>query len=142
MSQTTQKGLVLFVVLLAVIAVLFLREKGTRAQSATYAALETWDAQEDPNAPMLLEFGSYSCPPCKRMFPILQELRQTYPTTLRVLFIDLGKEENLTAGSLHGIQLMPTQIYKDPNGTEIFRHEGFVSKQDIVAKWKELGYPL
>jgi len=40
------------------------------------------------------------------------------------------------------IGLIPTQIFFDSAGKELFRHEGFFSKQDILAKWKELGVDL
>ena len=33
-------------------------------------------------------------------------------------------------------------IFFDAAGKERFRHEGFFSKQDILAKWKELGVAL
>jgi thioredoxin 1 len=35
--------------------------------------------------------------------------------------------------------MIPTQIFFDADGKELFRHEGFFSKEDILAKWKEFG---
>ena len=35
--------------------------------------------------------------------------------------------------------LIPTLIFIDANGKEVFRHEGFMPKEDIVAKLKEMG---
>jgi hypothetical protein len=40
------------------------------------------------------------------------------------------------------ISVMPTQIFYDASGKELFRHEGFFSKEDILGKWKELGIEL
>jgi len=37
------------------------------------------------------------------------------------------------------IDIIPTQIFYDASGKELFRHEGFFSKDDILAKWKEMG---
>ena len=37
------------------------------------------------------------------------------------------------------IKDLPTQIFYDAEGKELFRHEGFFDKADILAKWKELG---
>ena len=37
---------------------------------------------------------------------------------------------------------MPTQIFYDSSGKELFRHEGFYSKEDILGKWNELGVDL
>jgi len=42
----------------------------------------------------------------------------------------------------YNIKLIPTQIFYDPSGKEVFRHEGFFGKADILAKWKELGVDL
>jgi thioredoxin 1 len=38
--------------------------------------------------------------------------------------------------------MIPTQIFYDAGGTELFRHTGFFGKEDILGKWKELGVEL
>jgi thioredoxin 1 len=38
--------------------------------------------------------------------------------------------------------VIPTQIFYDAAGKELFRHEGFFGKDDILAKWKEFGVDL
>jgi thioredoxin 1 len=38
--------------------------------------------------------------------------------------------------------MIPTQIFYDADGNELFRHEGFYAKEDILAKWAELGIDL
>jgi hypothetical protein len=57
-----------------------------------------------------------------------------------VEFIDVWKNEG--AGKKYGIKLIPTQIFYAANGKELFRHEGFFAKEDILGKWKELGVDL
>jgi hypothetical protein len=47
--------------------------------------------------------------------------------------------ENPDAGKPYRIKLIPTQVFFDASGKELWRHEGFISKEDILAKWKELG---
>jgi thioredoxin 1 len=37
---------------------------------------------------------------------------------------------------------IPTQIFFDATGKELWRHVGFISKEDILGKWKELGLTL
>jgi thioredoxin 1 len=37
---------------------------------------------------------------------------------------------------------IPTQVFLDASGKELFRHAGVLGKADIVAKWKELGVDL
>jgi thioredoxin 1 len=90
--------------------------------------------------PRLLDLGAGKCIPCKMMVPILDELKTTYAGKLEVVFIDVW--ENQQAGEQYGIRVIPTQIFYDAEGKELFRHEGFFAKEDILAKWKELGIEL
>jgi thioredoxin 1 len=90
--------------------------------------------------PRLLDLGSDQCIPCKMMVPILEELKSEYAGKLQVDFIDIWKSPE--QGRTYGIKLIPTQIFYDASGKELFRHEGFYSKEDILAKWKELGIDL
>jgi thioredoxin 1 len=90
--------------------------------------------------PQLVDLGSVSCIPCKMMAPILEELKQEYAGRLQVDFIDVW--ENPDAGNRYGIRLIPTQIFLAPDGKELWRHEGFLGKEEILAKWKELGVDL
>ena len=90
--------------------------------------------------PALIDLGAGKCIPCKMMAPILEELKEEYAGRLKVEFIDVW--ENPDAGREYGIKLIPTQIFYDASGKELFRHEGFYSKEDILAKWKEFGVDL
>ena len=88
--------------------------------------------------PRLLDLGAGTCVPCKMMAPILDEMKVTFDGQLDVEFIDVRKDN--TAARQYGIQVIPTQIFFDPDGKELFRHQGFFSREDMLAKWKELGY--
>lgn len=90
--------------------------------------------------PTLLDLGATKCIPCKMMAPILEELKSEYAGKLQVIFIDVW--QNPDASKEHGINMIPTQIFSDAEGKELFRHEGFFSKEDILNKWKELGVEL
>ncbi len=90
--------------------------------------------------PALVDLGSDKCIPCKMMAPILEELRSKFAGTLQVSFLDVVKYPDLL--SLYGVQVIPTQIFYDAAGKELFRHEGFYSNEDILAKWQELGVGL
>ena len=87
--------------------------------------------------PKLLDLGADKCVPCKMMAPILEKLKKEYAGRVDVQFIDVWK--NAQAGKDYGISMIPTQIFFDATGRERFRHTGFMSKEDILAKWKELG---
>ena len=90
--------------------------------------------------PRLVDLGADKCIPCKQMAPILEDLKTTYAGQLEVDFIDVWK--NPDAGGQYGIRVIPTQIFYDAQGQELFRHEGFYGKEDLLAKWKELGVNL
>lgn len=90
--------------------------------------------------PRLLDLGADKCIPCKKMAPILSELKSNYVGQLEVEFIDVWK--NPDAAKPYKIRLIPTQIFYAANGKELFRHEGFLGKADILTKWKELGVNL
>ena len=90
--------------------------------------------------PRLVDLGATKCIPCKMMAPILEDLKKTYAGKMDVQFIDVW--ENPDAGGQYGIKVIPTQIFFNAAGKEIFRHEGFFAGEDILAKWKELGIDL
>lgn len=90
--------------------------------------------------PRLLDLGADKCVPCKLMAPILDELKKEHEGRLIVDFIDVWKDSD--AGKSYGVETIPTQIFFDASGKELFRHTGFFSKDAILAKWKELGVDL
>jgi thioredoxin 1 len=90
--------------------------------------------------PKLVDLGAGKCIPCKMMAPVLEELKEDYAGKMEVVFIDVW--QNSSEGDKYGIKLIPTQIFYGADGKELFRHEGFFAKADILAKWKELGFDL
>ena len=106
--------------------------------TAKIQAAETEKPEESKVLPRLVDLGADKCIPCKMMAPILEELKTEYAEIFNVEFIDVWK--NPDAGNKYGIRLIPTQIFFDSSGKELFRHEGFFSKEDILAKWKEFGF--
>jgi cytochrome c-type biogenesis protein len=94
----------------------------------------------EKHLPRVLELGSTTCVPCKMMEKVLESLRHGYSDSLKVDFIDVTI--NINAGKKHNIKLIPTQIFFNAAGKEIFRHEGFFPEKDIIAKFAELGITL
>jgi peptidylprolyl isomerase len=87
--------------------------------------------------PTLAEFGRGTCIPCKQMKPILEKLAVEYKDRLNVCIVSVDEYRDLT--NYYKVMAIPTQIGFDSSGTEIFRHVGFWSKEDIVAKLTEMG---
>jgi len=88
--------------------------------------------------PRLVELGSTTCVPCKMMKPIIEELTAEYAGKLEVVFVDVHRQSALA--DTFGIRVIPTQVFLDASGKELFRHEGFFPKEEILTKWKELGF--
>lgn len=96
-------------------------------------------SSESPGGlPVLLDLGADKCVPCKAMAPILEEMRETFAGRLDVCFVDVWKEPR--AARDYDVKVIPTQIFLDEDGNELFRHQGFFSREDMLAKWSELGY--
>jgi thioredoxin 1 len=86
--------------------------------------------------PRLVDLGSTTCIPCKKLAPILEELKTEYRGRVSVEFIDVTK--NPAAADEYKINVIPTQIFIDKDGKEVFRHEGFYPKADIVGQFEKM----
>ena len=86
---------------------------------------------------MLVDLGAGTCIPCKMMAPILEEAQKAYEGKAIVKVIDVN--ESRDEAMKYGIRVIPTQIFFDADGKEVYRHEGFMPKEDIVSKFKEMG---
>lgn len=86
--------------------------------------------------PRLVDLGSTTCIPCKKMAPILEELKTELAGKVGVEFIDINADA--AAADRYKINIIPTQLFLDRDGKEVFRHEGFYPKADILAKLREL----
>jgi len=137
----TLKIVVVVGLILSVVAIILVKQRGKEADSAQGLATPGVAAMPQASGlPRLVDLGAGKCIPCKMMAPILEELKDQYKGRMDVVFIDVW--ENPNAGTQYGIKLIPTQIFFDAAGKELFRHEGFFSKEDILAKWKEFGVDL
>jgi len=96
------------------------------------------EAPTENPLPRLLDLGAGKCIPCKMMAPILDEMKETFAGQLMVDFIDVWEDPD--AAKPYNIRMIPTQIFYNSEGKELFRHEGFFARQDMLAKWKELGF--
>ena len=110
------------------------------AGSKTTVVDNAVNTENTEQLPLLLDLGSHSCIPCKQMMPILKELTEDYQGQLKVQFIDVMQDKE--SAQKYNVSLIPLQIFFDKQGNELFRHEGFFAKEDILAKWKELGIEL
>ena len=134
--KTPVKLLILAALAVAVVGAVTLKKSKARTESNPASAGPAATAK----LPKLLALGAGKCIPCKMMAPILEELKKEYAGRMEVVFIDVWEKPE--AAKPYGIETIPTQIFFDAEGKELFRHVGFFAKDDILAKWKELAVNL
>jgi len=79
----------------------------------------------------MIEFGGQGCRPCMRMDTVLAEISQFYGSDLNLKIIRLTDRENRKIAKYFGVQMIPSQIILNAEGEEVFRHTGFLSKEDL-----------
>lgn len=87
----------------------------------------------------LLEFGSTGCVICKKMEPVLDEIRNNEKIKTNVVFLHIMQQENLPLMKYYGISAVPMQILLDNEGNEFFRNYGFISAEELIGKALEKG---
>lgn len=78
-----------------------------------------------------IELGSVNCIPCKKMQPVMKAIEEKYGEQIKVIFYDVWKADQKKYAQIYGIRLIPTQVFLDKDGKEIFRHEGFFPEAEI-----------
>jgi len=84
----------------------------------------------------MLDLGAKKCIPCKMMAPIIEELKEEYDGKAAILFIDVWQHPQ--EARRYRIRAIPTQIFYDKSGGEVFRHVGFMDKKSIVRVLEKL----
>ena len=121
-----------------------LKESAEITRNAVWIEAQQTIASDNPldralstGRPVLADFGRGVCTPCKMMKPILEGLAEKYRGKAEILIIEMDEYPTLARRS--GIRLIPTQIFYDSAGNEVYRHEGFMSKKDVEKQLSKLG---
>jgi thioredoxin 1 len=85
----------------------------------------------------MIDLGATQCVPCKAMAPILEKMEKGYRGKAAVIFIDVWKDKR--PAERFRIRAIPTQIFFDREGKEVYRHVGFMSEAEIVAQLEKMG---
>ena len=85
----------------------------------------------------MIDLGAKTCIPCAMMAPILVKLEKEYAGRAAVIFFDV--REDMAPARRFGIRAIPTQIFFNKDGKEVYRHEGFLSEKEIVDRFKAMG---
>jgi len=92
------------------------------------------------NLPRLLQVISPDCHSCRFLQSELNSLRSLDAGRLTIDTLNIAKEP-AEAQQLK-VYMVPTLIFFDINGKELFRHHGEWSAAEIRRKWHELGVEL
>ena len=90
------------------------------------------------NSVTMVDLGAKTCVPCKLMAPILEELKEEYQGRAEIIFIDVWDKVNKGKAKVFKIMTIPTQIFYDKQGKEVYRHLGFMDKKAIIVQLEKL----
>jgi len=85
----------------------------------------------------MVDLGADACIPCKMMAPIITKLEKAYRGKAAIVFMDVWKDKE--QAKRFGIRAIPTQIFFDKSGKEVYRHTGFMGEADIISQLKKMG---
>ncbi len=89
------------------------------------------------NQVTMVDLGAHKCIPCKMMAPIIEKLTKSYEGKAAIVFVDVW--ENPDEAKRFKISSIPTQIFFDKEGREVYRHQGFLAEDAIVTQLTEMG---
>jgi len=85
----------------------------------------------------MVDLGAKKCIPCKMMAPIMKKMEKLYKGKAVIGFIDVW--ENRGQVQRFKIRGIPTQIFFNKEGREVYRHLGFISEKDIKSQLAKMG---
>jgi len=88
----------------------------------------------------MIDLGAKKCIPCKMMAPILEKLETVYKEKAVISFIDVWQHRE--QAKRFKVRAIPTQIFFNKDGKEVYRHIGFLSEKEIVSQLKKMGVEL
>lgn len=85
----------------------------------------------------MIDLGKKTCTQCKMMAPILDKLEKEYKGKAAIVFINLLEDPDQQYR--FKLKALPTQIFFNPEGKEVYRHTGFMSEKAITAQLEKMG---
>jgi len=139
-----KKVLLIFTVIILMILISCNSKNGEVQNNIQQSVVASTVNEEDIELPMVtfLEFGSTSCMACLKMQPLLKSVEKKYGNQIKVIFYDVWKKEQKRYAKQYGIRLIPTQVFLNSEGKEIYRHEGYIPEEEIDRLLKQNGLKI
>jgi len=85
----------------------------------------------------LIDLGAATCIPCKMMVPVLDKVKKRFAGKADVIVIDI--RYNRDQAQRFQLRAIPTQLFFDKDGKEVYRHLGFLDENAIIEQFTKMG---
>ena len=93
--------------------------------------MESFSALINSPEPVLVDFFATWCGPCQMLAPILKEVKDTLGDRIKIIKIDVDKNQALMSNPQFQVKGVPTlMLFK--NGKMLWRQSGVVPKEDLI----------
>ena len=135
------RSLAAILMLLALVAVVSLIPNedniaDAAAKPITTKNIKTLDEALKAGVPVIVKLGSDKCLPCRKMNPIMQEL--AVEQNGKAVFLKLEVYENRALAKAVGVRLIPTVLFYNKHGKLKAKHEGGLSKMELLKAIPDL----
>lgn len=110
---------------------------GLLAATSSRAADPLGESARKSGKPLVVDFGQNLCKQCILQSEAMDEFRAAVGDRIDTRFVHVAKEAELLAP--YRVMLIPTLLFYDGQGRELFRQVGYMPFGEMMAKVRELG---
>lgn len=88
-----------------------------------------------PKLPRLLDLEGLGCATCKPMPLLLAAIQQELAGKVRIDIRDYDPD----LVEEYKLEMMPTQIFHDADGKEVYRHGGLMTRDEVLDQFRKMG---
>ncbi|AWH85999.1 thioredoxin [Flavobacterium album] len=93
--------------------------------------MDSFNTLINSKEPVLVDFFATWCGPCKMLAPILKEVKDTLGDGIRIIKIDVDKNQALMSNPQFQVKGVPTLMLFQ-NGKMLWRQSGVMPKEEII----------